>query len=143
MKDHDKSQTVHIPSQSTGADQRRGANLDDIDTQLIMDKSGSEVGRLTIVEGPGTGNVRSVFSGTNQVGRYPENKIALDFGDNAISRHQHAVITYSRGDRIFRILDGGKPNPVLVNGAKVVSDQELKNGDLLRIGMTTLRFNVL
>ena len=84
-----------------------------------------------------------MFSGTNQLGRYPDNKIALDFGDNAISRHQHAIITYSRGDRMFRILDGGKPNPVLVNGAKVGADQVLKDGDTVRIGMTTLRFSVL
>lgn len=142
MKDHDKSQTIHIPTQGTPGEPRRGANLDDVATQVQLSTAGRAVGRLTIVEGPGAGEVRAVYNGTNSVGRYEDNIVSLDFGDNSISRHQHAVINCSDKDRSYRILDGGKPNPVLVNGAKVLPDHPLKDGDLVKIGMTTMRFNI-
>ena len=143
MKDNEKSHTIHIPTQGTPGSPRQGANLDDVQTQVQLASAGRPTGQLTIVEGPGMGTVRPVYKGTNSVGRYDDNIVALDFGDNAISRHQHAVIDCNERDGTFRILDGGKPNPVQVNGARVTTEQSLRSGDLVQIGVTKLRFETL
>jgi hypothetical protein len=143
MTERDKSQTVHIPTTGTPGGARQGANLDDVATQVQLASAGRAIARLTIVEGPGLGAVCPVYNGTNSVGRYDDNIVALDFGDNAISRHQHAVIEGNAGDKTFRILDGGKSNPIEVNGSRVQAEQALKSGDLVRIGITKLRFEVL
>ena len=138
MNDKDKSQTIHIPTKGTPGAQRSSANLDDVPTQVQLANAGPPIGRLTIIEGPGLGTVRSVYKGTNSVGRYTDNIVALDFGDNAIPRHQNAVIDC--GDREVRILDGGKPNPIEVNGVRVAKEQVLRSGDLVQIGTTKLRY---
>ena len=138
MNDKDKNQTIHIPTQGTPGAPRSGANLDDVPTQVQLASAGAPIGRLTVIEGPGLGTVRSVYKGTNSIGRYTDNIVALDFGDNAISRHQHAVIDC--GDRDVRILDGGKANPIEVNGSRVAKEQVLRSGDLVQVGVTKLRY---
>lgn len=138
MNDKEKSQTIHIPTKGTSGAPRAGANLDDVATQVQLANAGPPIGRLTIIEGPGLGTVRTIYKGTNSVGRYTDNIVALDFGDNAISRHQHAVIDCN--DREVRILDGGKPNPIEVNGSRVTKEQSLRSGDLVQIGITKLRY---
>ncbi|HEX4892929.1 MAG TPA: FHA domain-containing protein [Hyphomicrobiaceae bacterium] len=140
MTDRDKTQTLQNPG---GTGQRGPANLDDISTQILTDKSNSSVGLLTVLDGAGKGQIRYVYSGTNQLGRSAENRVALDFGDNTISRTQHAVIAYDASKREFTILDGGKPNPVIVNGEQVSGQRRLESGDLIKIGTTTLSFSVL
>ena len=140
MNDKEKSQTIHIPTKGTPGTPRSSANLDDVPTQVQLANAGPAIGRLTIIEGPGLGNVRTIYKGTNSVGRYTDNIVSLDFGDNAISRHQHAVIDCNERDGTIRILDGGKPNPIEVNGNRVSSEHMLRPGDLVKIGVTKLRF---
>ena len=139
MADRDKTQTVHIPASSTAP---RDANLDNVSTQVLSDTSNIKVGVLTVIDGAGKGQTRPVFTGTNQLGRSPDNRIALDFGDSTISRLQHAVIAYDGGKREFRIFDGGKQNPVHVNGERLAGDRAIGNGDTIKIGLTTLRLSV-
>ena len=91
----------------------------------------------------GKGEERPVFTGTNQLGRSADNRIALDFGDNTISRQQHAVISFDSGSREFRIYDGGKQNPVHVNGERLSGDRPLSDGDTIKIGLTTLHFALM
>lgn len=117
--------------------------MDGLATQVITDNSNVKVGVLKVLDGPGKGQERPVFSGTNQVGRSADNRIALDFGDNTISRQQHAVIAYDAGSGSFRIFDGGKQNPVSVNGERLSGDRELSDGDTVKIGLTTLRFSLM
>lgn len=138
MADNEKTQTVHIPGAKSGG----GANLDGLSTQVLLDKSNTPVGLLTVIEGEGKGQSRPVFSGANQVGRSADNRIPLDFGDKTISRTQHAVIEYDASRRMFRIYDGGKANPIHVNGERLQSERPLQNGDQIKIGLTTLRFTV-
>lgn len=139
MADRDKTQTVHIPSLTGGGG---GANMDGVSTQVLTDGSNAKVGLLTVIEGAGKGETRVVYSGTNQVGRSTDNRIALDFGDTTISRIQHAVIVYDAARQAFRIFDGGKQNPIHVNGEQLSGDRALASGDTIRIGMTTLRLTV-
>lgn len=137
MANNDKTQIVGPP----GSDGSAGtANLDTISTQVVIDGSNRTVGVLTVVDGDGRGETRAIFSGTNQVGRSADNRIPLDFGDKTISRTQHAVIAYDAAGGVFTIHDGGKANPILVNGEKLVGERTLVAGDVIKIGMTTLQF---
>ncbi|MBS0242190.1 MAG: FHA domain-containing protein [Proteobacteria bacterium] len=138
--EHDRGRTVVLPGD---AEPRQGANLDNLSTQVITDKSSLKVAVLKVVAGPGKGEERPVFSGTNQVGRSADNRIPLDFGDNTISRQQHAVISYDASSGEFRIFDGGKQNPVHVNGERLSGDRPLSDGDTIKIGLTTLRFALM
>lgn len=140
MADRERTRTINIPGLD---DSPRGANMDALSTQVITDKSNIKVAGLKVVDGPGKGQERPVFSGTNQVGRSAENRIPLDFGDNTISRQQHAVISFDSGSQEFRIFDGGKQNPVFVNGERLSGDRALNDGDTVKIGLTTLRFAVM
>ncbi len=140
MNDRERTRTIQVP----GLDEaRRPANMDDLPTQVITDSSNIKVGLLKVVDGPGKGNERPIFTGTNQVGRSAENRIPLDFGDNTISRQQHAVIAYDSSSGEFRIFDGGKQNPVSVNGERLSGDRPLSDGDTVKIGLTTLRFAIM
>lgn len=116
-----------------------GEALDDISTQLIRDKSNQVVGRLTIVEGPGAGNAVSIYSGTNQIGRGNDMRVQINFGDDTISRQQHAVITFDTKNLEVRVYDGGKAGGLWVNGVRVTADQAVKFGDLIKLGETTLK----
>jgi pSer/pThr/pTyr-binding forkhead associated (FHA) protein len=140
MADRERTHTINIP----GVDEPRGpANMDNLSTQVLTDKSNAKVATLKVVDGPGKGQERPVFSGTNQVGRSADNRIPLDFGDNTISRQQHAVISFDNGSQEFRIFDGGKQNPVHVNGERLSGDRALFDGDTIKIGLTTLRFALM
>ncbi|MDX2159428.1 MAG: FHA domain-containing protein [Hyphomicrobiaceae bacterium] len=140
MNDRERTRTIQVPG---GEELRRPANMDSLSTQVISDTTNQKVGSLKVVDGPGKGQERPIFSGTNQVGRNIDNRIPLDFGDNTISRQQHAVIAYDAASGDFRIFDGGKQNPVSVNGERLAGDRSLNDGDTIKIGLTTLRFAVL
>ncbi len=116
-----------------------GEALDDISTQLIRDKSNQVVGKLTIVEGPGTGNTVDIYSGTNQIGRGDDMRVQINYGDDTISRQQHAVITFDSAKLEVRIYDGGKPGGLWVNGNRITSDEAIKFGDRIKLGETTLK----
>jgi pSer/pThr/pTyr-binding forkhead associated (FHA) protein len=116
-----------------------GDALDDISTQLIRDKSNQVVAKLTIVEGPGAGNSVNVFTGTNQIGRGDDMRVQINFGDDTISRQQHAVLTFDAKSLEVRIYDGGKSGGLWVNGTRVTSDEAVKVGDLVKLGDTTMK----
>ena len=118
-----------------------GEALDDISTQLIRDKSNAVVAKLTITDGPGAGNAVSIFSGTNQIGRGDDMRVQINFGDDTISRQQHAVITFDMKNLEVRIYDGGRPGGLWVNGERITADAQLKPGDLIKLGETTLRLD--
>jgi hypothetical protein len=101
------------------------------------------VGWLVIVEGPGVGHSFSIFTGASMIGRGEDQVIRLDFGDNSISRQNHAAIAYDEEQNKFYIGHGGKSNIIRRNARPVLSTEELNHADLLRIGETTLRFVAL
>ncbi|MFY0312559.1 FHA domain-containing protein [Leisingera sp. D0M16] len=98
------------------------------------------VGWLAIVQGPGRGAAFTLFSGVTVIGRGEDQTVRLDFGDNSISRDNHAAIAYDPEQKAFFIGHGGKANLVRRNGRPVLSTEELSGGDVIRIGETTLRF---
>lgn len=101
------------------------------------------VGWLVIVDGPGTGSAFSIFAGASMIGRGEGQMIRLNFGDNSISRQNHAAIAYDEEVNKFYIGHGGKSNIIRRNARPVLSTEELHHADQLRIGETTLRFVAL
>ncbi|UWQ81729.1 FHA domain-containing protein (plasmid) [Leisingera sp. S132] len=98
------------------------------------------VGWLAVVQGPGRGAAFTLFSGVTVIGRGEDQTVRLDFGDNSISRDNHAAIAYDPEQKAFYIGHGGKANLLRRNGRPVLSTEELASGDEIRIGETTLRF---
>ena len=97
-------------------------------------------GWLVVVKGPGRGNFCPIFVGMNSVGRDSSQRISLSFGDESISREEHAFITYDEEQRCFYLQHGGKSNLVRLGPSPVLSPTELKPNDIIRIGRTTLLF---
>ena len=71
---------------------------------------------------------------------HPQVGICLDFGDESISREEHAFITYDDETRTFYLQHGGKSNLVRLGDKPVLQPTELRPNDHFRIGNTTFRF---
>jgi hypothetical protein len=100
-------------------------------------------GWLIIKEGPGRGAAFALSQGVSQIGRGSDQTVALDFGDMAISRQNHAAIAYDAGNHQFHIGHGGKSNLVRLNGKPLLSTETVGDGDEIQIGETTLILKVL
>ncbi|MCC7251579.1 FHA domain-containing protein [Hyphomicrobium sp.] len=128
------AQALHAPPRHAGAQAK---------TQVVREGTVDiepVAGWIVIVKGPGRGGFRPVYVGMNSVGRAPSQRIPLDFGDESISREEHAFIAYDDETRTFYLQHGGKSNLVRLGGKPVLQPTELKAGDLFRIGNTTFRF---
>ena len=136
----DNSQTSRVRTRFLNfkLNQKREVVPQQLTPHLAQDAS--SLGWLMIVDGAGEGQTFALDKHAIQIGRGEDQDIQLAFGDNAISRKSHAIIVYYGEQRGFLIRDGRKPNPVLVNGRSLPGEKYLKNGDLIRIGETTLRF---
>ena len=100
-------------------------------------------GWLVIASGPGRGAAFTLTQGVSQIGRGVDQTVALDFGDMAISRQNHAAIAYDAATHQFHIGHGGKSNLVRLNGKPLLSTEGLGDGDEIQIGETTLLLKVL
>ena len=99
------------------------------------------VGWLVVVDGPGMGSVATLGIGSNSIGRDPEaNRVALDHGDDMISRSDHGVVVYDSENRKFWIRHGDGTNLMYVNDEPVLSVQPLEPVTHIRLGRTVLRF---
>ncbi len=99
------------------------------------------VGWLVIVGGPGLGCYRPVFEGNNTVGRSPEQRIPLDFGDDAISSEEQAYVRYDSTSRTFLFVPNlAKTNIVSINDKRPTGAVELHQMDVITIGRTQLVF---
>lgn len=98
------------------------------------------VGWIVVTDGPGRGESFTLMSGMSQIGRGEDQAIQLDFGDNSISRSNHAAIVYDPENKEFLFGHGGKSNIVRLNDKPLISNETLKSGDVIRIGETELRF---
>lgn len=122
--------TVRMQSQGKTQYVREGAA---VDTDPVA-------GWIVVVKGPGRGGFRPIYVGMNSIGRGADQRIRIDFGDESISRKEHAFITYDDKTRTFYLHHGGKPNLVRLGGKPVLQPTELKPFDRFAIGNTTFRF---
>jgi hypothetical protein len=99
---------------------------------------GPVVGWLVVIDGPGTGKSVNLGMGMNTIGRDAGNRVVLDFGDSQISRAKHATVTYDPRGRKFFIQHGESSNLTYVGELPVLSPVELKAGEMIRLGDTTV-----
>ncbi|MGB3315128.1 MAG: FHA domain-containing protein [Albidovulum sp.] len=128
-----------------GFDKSDGQVVDLFNNPVQSSSRGSKypVGWVVVVKGPGRGESFTLQSGMTQIGRGDDQTVQLDFGDNAISRTNHAAIVYDPESHQVFLGHGGKSNIVRLNSKPVISNEVLSNGDLIRLGETTLRFVAL
>lgn len=99
---------------------------------------GPVVGWLVVIEGPGRGKSVTLGYGMNTIGREPGNRVCLPYGDMLISRNKHATLTYDPRGKKFFIQHGESTNLTYVGEQPVLSPLELKSGDIIRLGDTTV-----
>ena len=98
------------------------------------------VGWLVVVRGPGKGNVLTLGNGMNAIGRGTSSRVRLDFGDDNVSRVNHARIAYEPRQRRWLLSHGDGANLTYLNGEVVMAPEEIASGAEIQIGDTTLRF---
>ncbi|MFM2423582.1 MAG: hypothetical protein RL291_2112 [Pseudomonadota bacterium] len=140
--DNDKAKTqVHGAAQ--GAATGAAGAADGIQTYIAGAASDRPVGRVSVIAGPGQGQVRTLYAGTNSIGRDPQqNRIAFDYDDTYMSRHEHAVITVDAVTKKMVVIDRGKPNRVQVNGEPLIGERAVTDKDLVQVGRTFLKFEL-
>lgn len=98
------------------------------------------VGWLVVIAGPGQGASLILGNGVNAIGRDASQRLPLDFGDELISRVNHAQITYDPRGKKFYIQHGGGANLTYVNDEPVLAPRALTANTHIMLGATTLRF---
>ena len=98
------------------------------------------VGWLVVIRGPGQGRSVTIGNGMNAIGRDHAERICVDFGDELISRHGHAIITYDPRGKKFYIQHGGGKNLTYVEDAPVLVPTELVGFSKIVVGETVLLF---
>lgn len=100
-------------------------------------------GWVVVVDGPGKGQSRPIFSGINPIGRSPDQAIPLYFGgksDGEVSRRDHTRIVYDPRGNHFKLQHGASRNLTYLNDEPVLEIINLKPYDRIGIGKTTLLF---
>ncbi|MBZ5727030.1 MAG: FHA domain-containing protein [Acidobacteriia bacterium] len=105
---------------------------------VVVAGAGSKriVGWVVVERGPQRDKDFRLYEGQNRVGRDANSHIVLS---DPLAGGAHAVINYD-GTR-FEIIDLASKNGTFLNEkSTTVTREELKNGDVIRIGDTSLQF---
>ena len=97
------------------------------------------VGWLVCIEGPDKGKDYRIRSERNFIGRSDKMDICIA-SDEAISRENHAIVSYSPKKRQFRVYSGESRGLVYLNDEEVITADELKSYDVIELGKTKLMF---
>ena len=98
------------------------------------------VGWLVVVGGPGKGRALVLGSGMNPIGRSADSRVRLDFGDDNVSRQNHARVVYEPRERRWLLGHGDGTNLTYLNGDLVVGLTEIESGAEIQLGETIMRF---
>ena len=101
------------------------------------------VGWLVVVDGPGRGSSVRLGMGQNSLGRGSNARARINFGDDQISRSDHAMIAYDPKGNTFHIIPGGGPNLAYLENSAVLAPTPLPTRSRIVLGETTLRFVAL
>ena len=149
---------VQVPPPAAGRGSNRSArvktrllgfNPDSIGSPDPFEKPQSKANQafpvawLVVVAGPGRGASFSLHDGVSKIGRGDDQAVCLNFGDNSISRENHAAVAYDSEQNAFYVGQSGRANIVRLNNKPLLSTEELRNGDQIRVGETVLRFAAL
>jgi len=98
------------------------------------------VGWLVIEKGPGMGRSVNLGVGMNTVGRGPNARAQLNFGDESLSGEKHFLVSFDPRSSQFAIHLGDSANLTYLNSSPVYGTQQLSNYDAIEAGNTQLRF---
>lgn len=98
------------------------------------------VGWLVIIKGPGRGTSFVLQNPVSCIGRGAGQTITLNYGDNTISRQNHAAVAYDDKMNACFLGFGDKAKLVHLNGRPVLGTEQLTHGDIIRVGETDLKF---
>ena len=101
------------------------------------------VGWLVVVAGPGRGASFALHDGVSRVGRGEDQTVCLNFGDSSISRENHISIAYDSEQSAFYVGQSGRSNIVRLNNKPLLSTEQIRSGDQIRVGETVLRLAAL
>ncbi len=101
------------------------------------------VGWLVVISGPGQGKALDIGYGMNDIGRSPEGRVSLDFGDEEISRKRHAMLTYDPKGHKFYVQHGGGANLTYLDDTPLLDTKVLTGGETIELGKTVLKFIAL
>ena len=97
------------------------------------------VGWLVCVEGKNKGRDYRIHAENNFIGRDLGMDIAIS-DDEAVSRHNHAIVSYDTRDNAYYFAQGTGRSIVRVNGKAMLSTAQLAANDQIEIGGTKLVF---
>ncbi len=97
------------------------------------------VGWLVCIEGAEKGRDYRIRSERNFVGRDPKMDICIG-GDDAISRDNHAVISFNPKKNTYLLTPGEGRGIIYLNEEEVATPTELKAYDMIELGQTKLLF---
>ncbi len=97
------------------------------------------MGSLFVVSGKARGNYYLLNEGTVIVGR--DEKADIQIVDEMVSR-QHMEVTCGGDKEGCRVKDLQSANGVFVNDQRISGETELKDGNTIRIGESTLLYTV-
>lgn len=123
-----------------GASRPSHATTNEADNQVVDAMADPVVGWLVVVDGPGKGNYLKLGNGQNSIGRGATERIKLDFGDDLISRSNHAMLTFDPRGGDFYIQQGSGTNLAYIDNNPVLAPTKLSAGSRITLGDTTLMF---
>jgi len=118
------------------ADRDPGATVGVVRKKMGIDPV---VGWLVCIEGAEKGRDYRIRSERNFVGRDPKMDICIG-GDDAISRENHAVISFNPKKNSYLLTPGEGRGIVYHNADEVAAPTELKAYDTIEMGQTKLLF---
>lgn len=121
---------------------RPQANKESPTTEQLVSAAMADpvVGWVVIVDGPGKGIFLPLGYGMNSLGRDKNERVCLDFGDEGISRTQHAIITYDPRGRKFYVQHGGGKNLTYLGEQPLLMPAPLHGNEEILLSQTKLRF---
>ena len=112
-----------------------------IPTPVVQPAKVSQPGRriqLTVVTGKDHGRTDNVnLSGKTVIGRDAGCDVSYPSDSEMSAKHYELILA---GEHV-EVLDLGTTNGTLLNGARLVTQQRLEDGDLIRAGRTEIRIN--
>lgn len=118
----------------------RASHATDDSNNQVDAMSDPVVGWLVVVDGPGKGNYLKLGNGQNSIGRGSTERVKLDFGDDQISRSNHAMLTFDPRGGGFYIQQGSGTNLAYLDNSPVLTPAQLHVGSRITLGDTTLMF---
>ena len=109
---------------------------EEVTIALDKEEETADTAVLSVTKGPHTGEVFTLNTGITTLGRSSDNVIVLS-KDKEISRH-HAIFLFEAEN--FIIQDQNSLNGTFVNEEPISSPHSLRNGDIILVGVSQLKF---